>query len=414
MNKEALVCTIGDEILLGQILDTNSKWLSEQLTQMGFHVKEKITISDEKPAILEALKRGMENFDLTIMTGGLGPTKDDITKNTVAEFFGDDLVEDKDSLDQVKRVFEKYGRPLLEVNVHQALVPSSCTPLLNNWGTAPGMLFKKEGKMLISLPGVPYEMKNILNERGWPMVKEYFETSEIFFRTVKTAGIGESFLMEKIKPWEDSLPQDISLAYLPSPGEVKLRLTAKGKDQSSMENEVNDQINRLRPFVNEYIYGYDDTNLSRTVGELLRKKGLTLSTAESCTGGYLAHLITSEPGSSDYFLGSIVSYSNQIKLDQLGVSNETLEEFGAVSEQVVEQMALGICNALGTSFGIATSGIAGPTGGTPEKPVGTIWIAVSDGSEVRSKLLNLTKERGLNIQYASKIALNQLRLWLSK
>ncbi len=413
-NKKALICTIGDEILIGQIHDTNSKWLSEELTLLGFEVRERVTIQDRKKAILGVLGWGFQEFDLIIMTGGLGPTKDDITKNTIAEFLGERLVENKDVLASVTRIFEKYNRPLLEVNKLQAHIPESCIPLQNKWGTAPGMLFEKKGKMLISLPGVPHEMKNLMSSQGFDRIRNFFHTGTIVFKTVKTVGIGESFLMEKIKDWEEALPANIKLAYLPSAGEVKLRLTAQGTNTDSLEKEIESQIDALKRFASKYIYGRGKISLSKAIGQMLEERGETLSTAESCTGGMIAHLITSEPGSSAYFPGSIVSYSNEAKMDLLGVKKESLEKYGAVSEQVVGEMAMGACKKFNSSYAIATSGIAGPDGGTEEKPVGTIWIAVSNGKEVETKLLKYQRERLLNIELTAKSALNLLRIWLSK
>jgi competence/damage-inducible protein CinA-like protein len=412
--KRALICTIGDEILIGQILDTNSKWLSEQLTLIGIEVGMSITIPDDPDEITSALKMGFEQFDLLILTGGLGPTKDDITKTTISQFFNDKLVLNEDSLEDVKTIFRKFNVPLLEVNIKQAHIPSRSEALRNQWGTAPGMLFKEDEKMLISLPGVPHEMKNIMTHEGFDKINDFFKPENIIYETIKTVGIGESFLMKKIHSWEESLPENIKLAYLPSPGEVKLRLTSKGEDARKLKVEINDQIQKLKFFAGGYIYGYGRTTLSKAIGETLIKLGKTVSTAESCTGGYLAHLITSEPGSSEYFMGSVIAYSDQAKMDLLGVSSSTLKKYGAVSEEVVKEMARGACQKLKTDFGLSTSGIAGPSGGTPEKPVGTIWVGLSNGKEIRTKKLELSKDRIFNIERTAKMALNQLRLWMEE
>ncbi len=411
---KALICTIGDEILIGQIVNTNSQWLGENFTLIGMEVGRNQSISDSSAEIKSVLDESIGEYQVILFTGGLGPTKDDITKKTLCEYFDDKLIQDQESLDNVIRIFTKNNREILEVNRMQALVPSKATVIQNDRGTAPGMVFEKNGSLIFSLPGVPYEMKSMMDRKGFEMIREKFSLGAIFHKTIKTSGIGESFLAEKIKDWENGLPKNIKLAYLPSPGEVKLRLTAKGESREELRDQVEKEIKGFSELAGQYIYGYEKTSLSKALGERLRARGETLSTAESCTGGFLAHLITAEAGSSDYFLGSVVSYSNQVKEDLLGVESHSLKEFGAVSEQVVEQMALGACRKFNSTFSIATSGIAGPGGGSKEKPVGTIWIAVSNGTETKSKLLNLSKSRDLNIKLTSTLALNLLLNWMPK
>ena len=406
----AEIVTIGDEILIGQITDTNSAWLATELNLKGIKVHRITSIADTREAILTGLSESHQRADLIIMTGGLGPTKDDITKSTLAEYFDTELVLNEEVLEDVKRLFRNFNVEMPAVNRKQAEVPASSTVIRNRYGTAPGMWFEKEGKIYISLPGVPFEMKGLMQNDLLERVGNHFETPSITHRTVLTQGVGESSLMEKITDWENSLEeQDIKLAYLPSAGRVRLRLSIYGEKEETALPKIEGKIRELEELIPQYIFGYDNDTLEEVTGKLLRDHGLTMGTAESCTGGYIAHLITSISGSSEYFLGSVVSYANEVKVNSLGVNPEDIEEYGAVSEPVVEQMALGAKKLLDVDCVIATSGIAGPTGGTDEKPVGTVWIAVSTPYRTVSRKFNFGKNRERNIQRTALTALNWLR-----
>ena len=405
----AEIVTIGDEILYGQITDTNSQWLSEQLGLAGFEVKRKISVGDELSELLQIFSESESRANVIVLTGGLGPTSDDITKPALCQYFDCKLTMDQQVLDHVTDFFVKRGRPMLEVNRQQATVPEKAKVLFNRLGTAPGLWLEKTGKVFIALPGVPYEMKEIMLSEGLSKLKKHFETPVILHKVVRTVGIGESFLAEKIKDWENKLPEFIKLAYLPSFGQVKLRLTAKGAESTILQQELEGQSIRLNELIAPYIYAYGEVELEEAIGQLLKEKGLTIATAESCTGGNVAATLTSVPGSSVYFLGSVVSYSNQVKMFQLGVKEETLRTHGAVSEETVKEMAEGVRNKLNANIGISTSGIAGPDGGTPDKPVGTVWIAYSDATKTVAKKLQLTKERNLNIKLTTVFVLNFVR-----
>jgi nicotinamide-nucleotide amidase len=406
----AEVITIGDEILYGQITDTNTQWISSELDKIGIKTIRKSSVGDQKNEITKILKESLDRANIILITGGLGPTKDDITKTTLAEFFNDHLVINEEAELFVKNFFEKRGRPFTEINRQQAALPSKCTYLPNATGTAPGMWFEHEGKVIVSMPGVPIEMKYLINTEVIPRLKLYFKTPIIYHKIIRTIGIGESFLAEKIAEWEDQLPPQIKLAYLPSYGQVKLRLTGVGEDQTTLVNEINKEIDKLKPLINEFIYGFDNFDLEHVLSELLNDQKSTLSIAESCTGGYLSHLITAMPGCSSFFMGSVVSYSNEAKMNVLKVKQETLTNFGAVSEETVGEMASGVRKLMGTTYGIATSGVAGPDGGTAEKPVGTIWIAVSSENKLITKKLQLGNQRIPNITYSATATLNLLRM----
>jgi nicotinamide-nucleotide amidase len=406
----AEVITIGDEILYGQITDTNSKWISEELDKIGIKTIRKSSVGDQKQQILNILDESLQRADIVLITGGLGPTKDDITKKTLAEYFNDELVINPHAEAFVRGFFEKRGRPFTELNRQQAAIPSKCTYLHNATGTAPGMLFEHNGKVIVSMPGVPLEMKYLISNEVIPRIKSKFELPEIVHKIIRTIGLGESFLAERIENWEDSLPEHIKLAYLPSFGEVKLRLTGMGENRSKVEEQIQLQVNNLIPLIEEHIFSFENEEIEKSVGKILNESGTSLSVAESCTGGYLSHLLTSIPGSSAYFMGGVVSYSNEAKMDVLKVKQETLTKFGAVSEQTVIEMAEGVRKVMKTTYGIATSGIAGPDGGTDEKPVGTVWLAVTDGKQTLTKKLSLGKIRIVNIEYSAKAALNFLRI----
>lgn len=405
----AEIITIGDEILYGQIVDTNSQWMSKELDKIGIKVIRKTTVSDTEEDILEAFSEAWSRADLVLITGGLGPTNDDLTKPCLAKFFDCELQMNPQALKEVTDIFKKIGRELTEVNRQQANLPEKCTMVSNRVGTAPGMWFNQQEKVFVSMPGVPHEMKTMMTEKVIPMIQKVFKTPCIYHKLIKTIGIGESWLAEIIKPWEDSLPSHIKLAYLPGLGEVKLRLTAVGDQHTRLESEVEDLIIRLMPLAGKYIYGYNQETLPKVLGDLLLKRGLSLGCAESCSGGAVSSAITSIPGSSRYFKGAIIAYDNQVKTSMLGVTAATLEVHGAVSEATVLEMAKGARNILNTDIGVATSGVAGPGGGTPDKPVGTIWIAYADSSCAYAKKLSLFRDRAINIRFATQATLNLIR-----
>lgn len=406
---KAEILAIGDELLYGQIVDTNSHWISQELDRIGVKVVQKTTVGDNREAILAAFRSAEQRADIILMTGGLGPTSDDLTKPLLAEYFNCDVGLRPEALEDVRLFFAKRGKELTELNSFQAHLPTKCIYVRNEVGTAPGMWFEENDAFWMSMPGVPHEMKRLMTDFVLPEIQKRFDLPVIYHKLIKTVGIGESWLASLISEWENDLPQHIRLAYLPSLGEVKLRLTAVGKEEQKLVAEVAEQIEKVRPLISEYIYGYDKETLHEAVGKLLKNKDKTVALAESCTGGYISHLFTSIAGSSDYFRGGIVPYANQIKISQLNVSEETLTTEGAVSEQTVKEMASNVRKKFSTDFGLSTSGIAGPSGGSEEKPVGTIWIACDFRGETATKKLQLSSERDLNIQLTAVFALNLLR-----
>lgn len=413
-SARAEIITIGDEILFGQIVDTNTQWIGTQLTDIGIRPARKTSVGDNRQDILDAFTQASQRVNVVIVTGGLGPTRDDITKHTFCEYFGTELEINQDALALVTEFFAKRGRAMTEMNIQQAALPKNCTYIPNLWGTAPGMWFEKDGVIYVSLPGVPYEMKSLMEFEILPRLKARFSTHIIQHKQIRTIGIGESFLAEKISTWEDALPEHIKLAYLPHFGQVKLRLTGTGTDQAVLDKQLDDQIALVRPLIEEYVFGYDSDELETVIGTLLMNHNATVGTAESCTGGYVANQITSIPGSSRYYEGSVVSYSNDVKMSVLGVSHETLEAYGAVSEQTAREMAEGARRVLNTTFAISTTGIAGPDGGTPDKPVGTVWIACATPEETFTQLLTLRNNRKINIELTCSYALNLLRKTILK
>ncbi len=410
----AEIITIGDEILYGHILDTNSQWMSQELDNIGVKVIRKTTIGDQRSELLAAFSEAEERADVVLITGGLGPTNDDPTKPCLAEYFNCKITLHTQALEEVTEFFKSKGRELTEVNRQQAALPECCTFLSNKIGTAPGMWFERNGKVFVSMPGIPKEMQLLMQNEVLPRISKLFTTDVIYHKIVKTIGIGESWLADKIKDWEHNLPDHISLAYLPSLGQVKLRLTATGSNLDILQAEVEDKISDLKRSIDKYIFGFNNDKIEEVVGRMLLERSMTLATAESCTGGYLSHMITSVPGSSKYYRGSIVPYHNDHKVDLLGVSPETLKKYGAVSEQTVIEMSNGVREKFGTIIGVATSGIAGPGGGTPEKPVGTVWIALADGTNTLAKKLQLWKDREINIKASAIAVLNMIRITLSK
>jgi len=410
---QASIITIGDELLIGQVIDTNSAWIAQQLNAIGVPVKRRVAVGDTWDAIWEALDEEGKHSDIILITGGLGPTADDITKPLLCKYFNGKMVRDEKVLAHVKHLFEQvFRRPWIERNAQQADVPDTCTVLFNSVGTAPGMIFEKEGKVFISMPGVPFEMQTIMREHVLKLLPERFKMAHIAHRTLLTAGIGESFLAERIKDFEEKLPSNIKLAYLPSYGMVRLRLTDTGYDVDAIEKEINEQFATLQTLIPDVLVTNIDEPMETVVGKLLLSKKQTLGTAESCTGGYIAHLITSHAGSSAYFKGSVVSYDNDVKTDLLGVTNETLQTAGAVSEETVTQMVKGALRLLKTDYAVAVSGIMGPDGGSAEKPVGTVWVAVGNNKKITTQKLWFRYERKRNIELTAINALNLLRKFI--
>ncbi|MCF2519763.1 competence/damage-inducible protein A [Dyadobacter sp. CY351] len=410
----AEILTIGDEILFGQITDTNTQWIGSQLTDIGIRPVRKTSVGDNKADILDAFSAASQRVNVIIVTGGLGPTRDDITKHTFCEYFGTELEINQEALELITAFFAKRGRAMTELNIQQAALPKNCTYIPNLWGTAPGMWFEKDDVIYVSLPGVPYEMKSLMEFEILPRLKSRFVSNIIQHKSVRTIGIGESFLAETIAPWEDALPEHIKLAYLPHFGQVKLRLTGTGTDQAQLDADMAEQVALLMPYIEEWVFGFDTDELETVIGSLLVQHNATVGTAESCTGGFVANQITSVPGASQYFQGSVVSYSNEVKMNVLGVSPQTLEAFGAVSEQTAREMAEGARKVLNTTFAISTTGIAGPDGGTAEKPVGTVWIACATPEETFTQLLTLRNNRKINIELTASYALNLLRKTILK
>jgi len=408
------IITIGDEILIGQVTDTNAVWISQQLNAIGVQVGEMVTVSDEAGQINSTLDRYIGHFDLLIMTGGLGPTTDDITKQTLAAYFGSKMVTVQEVKDKIIAYFKERGRSMIESNLKQADVPEVCRVLMNYHGSAPGMWFEKEGTILISLPGVPYEMKGLMEDHVLPELISRNNVSQVVHRTIMTQGVPESYLAAMLRDWESALPECVKLAYLPRPGIVRLRLTIVDKCAKDAEQILDVTIAKLLDIIPEHIFGYDDISLEESLGELLRDRGLTLASAESCTGGNIARMITSVPGSSSYYSGSVIAYENRIKSEVLGVDPLVIEEKGAVSREVVEQMARGVRQLMGTDTSISTSGIAGPDGGSDEKPVGTTWVCVQYGEDSFAKIYHFGGTRERIIDQASNTALQLLRRLLLK
>ena len=406
---KAEIITIGDEILIGQIVDSNSAFIAKELNDVGVSVVQITTTSDDADSIINSIKQAEQRAEIIILTGGLGPTKDDITKLTLAKYFNTELVFNQDVYNHVEKLLSGRGITMNDLNGKQAYVPENCEIMFNSVGTAPGMLFKQNDKVYISMPGVPFEMKFIITERFIPFIKENYITEEIVHKTVMTQGIPESHLAEKIEDWENNLPQEIKLAYLPQPGIVRLRLTARGKDRDRLNSLIENRVEELQKIIPEAVYGFDEEKIELAVYRLLKEQNKTMATAESCTGGNISALITSIPGSSAVYKGSVIAYSNEIKHKLLNVSEQTLETYGAVSQQTVEEMCKGLLNTFETDYAISVSGIAGPDGGTKEKPVGTIWICVASKDRLIAEKHLFGEDRGRNIRRATLTALNMLR-----
>lgn len=410
MAVKAEIITIGDEILYGQTLDTNSHWMSGKLDEIGIKVRYKTTVGDVKEDILTSFRAAEERADVILITGGLGPTKDDLTKPLLSEYFESPLVLNEEALAEVEAIFSRLGRPMTNINRKQAEIPAIATKITNSMGTAPGMWFERNNKVFVAMPGVPFEMRQMMKLTLLPKLKEKFVNEVIYHKIIRTIGIGESTLSELISEWEDNLPNHIKLAYLPTLGMVKLRLTAIGTNLEKLQIECEKLTDLVKPLINKFVYSYQDEELEVCMGNLLSASGKTISFAESCTGGYLSHLITKVPGSSQYFKGSIISYAYEVKENALDVDMNIMNEKGAVSEEVVIKMSESVREKLNTDIGISISGIAGPDGGTEEKPVGSVWISYSDGQKTVARKFNFSKDRVLNIQYSAYMALNMLRL----
>jgi len=406
---KAEIITIGDEILIGQIVDTNSAWIAEQFNLAGIEIYQITSVHDDHEHIVEALKKAEEKVDLVMITGGLGPTKDDITKKTLCQYFNTNLVFHEQTFEHITEMFAQRGFNFNKLNHDQALVPESCTVLFNKTGTAPGMWFEKNDTIFVSVPGVPFEMKYLVEFEILPRLMSSGKTKAIVHKTVLTQGIPESALALQIEQWEDALPKNIKLAYLPNPMSVRLRLSAYGTDKIQLQQQIDVEVEKLKKLIPNNIYGYDNETLAEVIGRLLKEKGKTLAVAESCTGGYISEQITAVPGCSEYYKGSVTAYSNEVKQKVLGVSENSLVDFGAVSEQVAKEMALGVQKVLGAGFSVATTGIAGPDGGTEEKPVGTVWIAVAGENKVFASKFVFGNNRERNIIRSGQTALQLLR-----
>ncbi len=382
---KASIINIGDELLIGQVVNTNASWMAEQLNLADINVEQIIVAADTEQSITNNIIRCTKETDIIIISGGLGPTKDDITKSTLCKFFNDTLIDHEPTRLHVKEYFKTRNLPMLDVNRGQSMVPSRCKVLLNPVGSAPGMWFEENGKIIISLPGVPFEMKYIMTEHVIPSLKSINKDSAVVHKTILTCGIGESFLADSIAQWEDALPPHIKLAYLPNRGQVRLRISARGKNHDALEQEVKQQLDKLTPLIQEYIFGYDDDDLITVIGKILKKQKATISTAESCTAGNISAMITSVSGASEFYAGSIIGYSNTIKEKALNVPEQTINQFGAVSEQTAIAMARGCLSNMRTDYAIATTGISGPRGETEGKPIGLVYIAIASKNHIQCK-----------------------------
>ncbi len=408
---KAKIISIGDELLIGQVINTNAAWLGNILTNNGIEVISTLTIGDGEKDIVGALD-ACSDVEIIVMTGGLGPTADDITKPTLCKYFGTELEFCQDAYDNVMSIFKLRGYQMTERNRGQAYIPKSCTYIPNRYGTAPCMWFEKDKSVYISMPGVPFEMKNVFEQEILPKLLEHFKVTPYISKVVMTTGVGESFLADAIKDWEEALPEFLSLAYLPQYGMVRLRLDGRHPDRAYLQQTIDNEIDKLSKIIGQYIFGYDEKPIAEAVLEKLKAVGKTLASAESCTGGTIAKMITAIPGSSDVFKGTVVSYATSVKEEVLGVNHDDVEKYTVVSQQVAEQMATGVRTLLKTDYAVATTGVAGPGGATEENPVGTVWIAVAGPNGVVSKRCNFGKDRGNNIERASITALEMVRQYV--
>ncbi len=413
MQTKVEIINIGDELLIGQVINTNASWMGQMLSRNGFEVVQMTSVSDQSEEIAESVRLAMTRADIVLLSGGLGPTKDDITKKTLADFFNSEMYFNEESYLNVKRLFKARGFDVMEVNKNQAYLPVKAEALPNMNGTAFGMWFQQDEKVVISMPGVPFEMKAMMEQEVLPRLIKRFQPAKYYHKTIMTQGVGESVIASMIEDIEDQLPEHISLAYLPRPGIVRLRLSARGQEMDKLQAEVEKEVKKIEAVLGyKTVFAYDDQAIEEALAGILKDSGITIATAESCTGGNIAHLITSVPGSSAYFSGSIISYSNQAKKELLAVKESDIDEYGAVSEAVVRQMAEGAKKALQTDYAVSTSGIAGPDGGTDDKPVGATWIAVSGPHKTIAVLHQFGEHRGRNITRASLTAINMLRVMI--
>lgn len=402
------IITIGDEILIGQIVDTNSAWMAQQLNLLGIDIFQITSVHDDREHILKALQEAQNNADVVLITGGLGPTKDDITKRVLCEYFNSQMHYDDATLHAIEQRLAKRGIEMIQLNKDQALVPDVCAVLSNAEGTAPGMWFEKEGVVFVSMAGVPYEMKHIMTTHVLPRLAERTNHAAIFHQTIIVYGVPESLLAEKISDWEDNLPQNMKLAYLPNQLLVRLRLTVWGEDEEKMKAIIAEEVEKLQVIIGSNIFSCEDEEMGQTIGKMLSSQGKTIAVAESCTGGKLAHAFAAHPGASAYFQGGIVAYDNHIKEKVLGVRPETLRKHGAVSEETAIEMAQGVMQLMNTDYAIATTGTAGPDGGTAEKPVGTVCIAVASHEKIEVKTYHFTSNREHNVERTIQTALFML------
>lgn len=409
---KATLLMIGDELLIGQVVDTNAVWLAGKLWDLGVPVVQKTTVSDQMEPILYGLKESLKKSDLVILSGGLGPTRDDVTKKALADFFEVEMVFSEATFSRIQNFFQDLGKPWNELHRLQSYMPSNARLLDNQLGTAPGMYFQYENKMVFSLPGVPYELKDIFQREVLPILKDAIPESHQHYLTLRTIGIGESDLAEKLEALPEGWDDGVNVAYLPSIGQVRVRLSAVAESNGKAISRVEKAAEVVRETLKPWIFGQDSDSLERVVGHLLKERGWSMGSAESCTGGLLAHTVTSVPGSSEYFKGSVVAYSNELKMSLLHVPESILETHGAVSEETVQAMVQGALDTLGVELAVAISGIAGPDGGTPDKPVGLIWLACGTRERIQTKELRLNKDRLRNIEYAVTVGLNMIRKFL--
>ncbi len=408
----AEIVSIGDELLIGQVVNTNASWMAEQLSLAGIKLNRITAIADEVEALHRALDEAIERSEFILLTGGLGPTADDLTKPALCSYFNTEMVFNEAAFAQIEKLFSARHMPVTDRNREQAFLPANCQPIENANGTAPGMWFSHKMSYIAAMPGVPFEMKTMFAQQLIPMMLAISEKRVFLHKTVMTTGLGESWLADRIKDWEDNLPKNLHLAYLPQPGIVRLRLSGLGVDAKILADEMQLQVNNLTALIPDLVYGFDNQSMEEVVADLLKKQQRNIATAESCTGGYIAHLLTGIPGSSAYFKGAIVAYDNSVKSGLLDVDEQLLQTHGAVSKEVVEAMADGARAKLGVSLAVATSGIAGPDGGTDDKPVGTVWIALSSENGTTSERFQFGEHRGRNIRRSGLSALNMVRLWL--
>lgn len=411
-NTVASIITIGDELLIGQVIDTNSAWMAQELNKIGVPVKHRLAVGDSWDDIWQALDAEAAQVSVVLITGGLGPTADDITKPLLCEYFGGKMTINEGALNNVVSIFKRLNRPMIERNRKQAEVPDNCTVIQNKRGTAPGMWFEKAGVIYVSMPGVPHEMKGMMEDYVLPQLQQLLPQQSIIHRTLLTAGVGESFLADLIEDWETALPSSLKLAYLPNYGMVRLRLTGSGTDKAQLETIITQEFEHLQTLVKEYLVTAEDEPMQQVVARLLKQQNATLSTAESCTGGYIAHLITAQAGASEYFEGSVVAYSYEAKENLLGVDKLLLQTKGAVAEEVVTEMVKGALANFKTNYAIAVSGIMGPGGGSAEKPVGTVWVAVGNREKTVTQQFHFRFDRQRNIELTAMNTLNLLRKFI--